>query len=162
MLTSHALAYVGLGSNLDDPLNRVERACQSIAGIEGLEIVQISPWYESKAIGPGEQPDFINGVAAVKTQLEPLQLLKALQAIEDEQGRQRLVRWGARTLDLDLLIYGDTVMDCAQLTLPHPHLHQRNFVVYPLADVAPQLVLPSGESIASLRQQLGTEGLRRL
>ncbi|WP_317931838.1 2-amino-4-hydroxy-6-hydroxymethyldihydropteridine diphosphokinase [Halioxenophilus sp. WMMB6] len=162
MSASPVLAYVALGSNLDDPLHQVEMGCRALAGLESTQIVEQSPWYVTKAIGPGEQPDFINGVVALQTELEAEALLRAMQAIEQAQGRQRLVRWGARTLDLDLLLYGTLTMHSETLTLPHPHLHERNFVVYPLADIAPTLTLPTGHRLEELRATLGSAGVRRL
>ena len=156
------LAYIALGSNLDNPMAQVTQACSTLGSLAGIGEIQISPWYLSTAIGPGEQPDFINGVVKIRTSLSPIDLLHTMQAIENEQGRQREIKWGARTLDLDLLLYDDITMQSQELELPHPQLHLRNFVVYPLADISGELVLPSGVSVLKLCQQLGSEGLQRL
>ena len=155
-------AYVALGANLGDPMAQVEAARAALAALDGTQLVASSHWYRTRAIGPGEQPDYINGVVKLQTRLAPLALLHAMQAIEQKHGRQREVRWGARTLDLDLLLYQDVAMETTELTLPHPHLQERNFVVYPLADVAPDLILPSGVEVNLLRDKLGREGLERV
>lgn len=155
-------AYIALGANLGDPVAQVEDACEEIGRIAGTQLIARSPWYQTKAVGPGDQPDYINGVVKVWTDLEPLALLHELQAIEQHHGRQRHIKWGARTLDLDLLIYADQKITSAELTVPHPHLHERNFVVYPLADIAGELLLPSGVLVSQLRAKLADEGIRRL
>lgn len=162
MVDSLVTAYVALGSNLADPLTQVTRACTALAALEATTLDAVAPWYRSEAIGPGEQPDFINGVVRLSTGLSPLLLLDRLQAIENAQGRQRRLRWGARTLDLDLLLYGDQVIASDRLAVPHPCIQQRNFVVYPLADLAPALIFPDGQSIGSVKSALGEAGLQRL
>ena len=144
-----ALAYIGLGSNLDDPLAQVMRAIDELSALPQTQLVQCSAIYSSKPVGP-EQPDFINAVALLDTHLAPLALLDALQAIEQQHGRQRLVHWGARTLDLDLLLYGEQVINQPRLNVPHPGLQERAFVLVPLADIAPQLILPGGQPLATL------------
>ena len=118
-----------------------------------------SPCYRSVAIGPGRQPDYINAVAKLQSRLSSLQLLHALQAIEDAHGRERHQRWGARTLDLDILLYGSETVNSSELTIPHPRLQERNFVLYPLYDLAPELALPCGTTIASLLARCPREGL---
>lgn len=162
MNSSLISVYVGLGSNLQDPLYQVTRACAGLGDIPHSSLVAVSPWYRSSAVGPGQQPDFINGVAQLTTTLDAERLLDHLQAIENAQGRQREVQWGARTLDLDLLLYGDTSINSDRLVVPHNHLRQRNFVVYPLFELAPQLKLPSGEQLAQVKQSLDDRGLQRL
>jgi 2-amino-4-hydroxy-6-hydroxymethyldihydropteridine diphosphokinase len=147
---SRERAYIGIGSNLEDPLGQVQSAVEALASLPETQFVQHSPWYRSKAIGPGDQPDYINGVAEVDTGLSPQQLLTALHAIEMAQGRIRHQRWAARTLDLDILLYGNRIVATDRLRIPHPRLHQRNFVLYPLADLTPQLMFPDGRSLASL------------
>ena len=119
----------------------------------------MSPWYRTRAIGPGNQPDYLNGVLALATTLEPHALLDLLQALEAAAARERTVRWGARTLDLDLLLFDDLSLADERLTLPHPRLAERNFVVYPLSDLAPALRLPDGTPVARLRATLGARGL---
>ncbi len=144
-------AYIALGSNLQDPLEQLQAASAALAALPETELVALSRLYRSAAVGPGEQPDYLNAVARLRTGLSPLALLDALQRIELEQGRERHVRWAARTLDLDLLLYGDQCIDEPRLQVPHPRMSQRAFVVYPLADVAPAgLQLPGGEELAEL------------
>ena len=156
-------AYVGIGSNLDDPVAQAAFAFEALAGIADTRLLARSPLYRSRPMGPADQPYYVNGAAALSTRLSPAALLAALRAIEDARGRRRAgPRWGPRTLDLDLLLHGDSVLRSPDLTLPHPGLTARNFVVYPLADIAPTLVLPDGRRLADLRDELGDEGLDRL
>lgn len=155
-------AYIGIGSNLADPQQQVSRALQELAAIPGTRLLQASPWYRSTAVGPGEQPDYINGVALLETSLDAHALLDQLQAIEQAHERVREIRWGPRTLDLDLLLYGNDIIATERLSVPHPFLTQRNFVLYPLADIAPQLTLPSGNSLASLLANCPPEGLSQI
>jgi len=152
-------AYIGLGSNLDNPRTQVEQAFAELADLPHTQLIATSPLYQSVAIGPGNQPDYINAVAHITTTLEPLALLDQLQALEHRHQRVRIEHWGPRTLDLDLLLYADAVIDLPRLQVPHPYLSQRNFVVYPLAAIAPGLVLPCGTSIASLVEQIPPDGL---
>ena len=129
--------YIGLGSNLDNPKDQVQRACEALHGLLDSTLEKLSPLYDSTPLGPSDQPDYCNAVAALDTGLAPLELLGQLQAIEHAHGRIRDRQWGARTLDLDLLIYGNLNMVSALLTVPHPGLSSRDFVLYPLADIAP-------------------------
>lgn len=153
-------AWIALGANLGDIKSNLRTALDSLASIPGTALVATSPWYRNRPIGgPSGQPDYINGVAEVRTTLEPHTLLAALRHIEDAAGRARTERWAARTLDLDLLLYDSLTLDSQELTLPHPRLKVRNFVVFPLFDIAPSLLLPDGTDIAALRRQLGDEGL---
>lgn len=153
-------AYIGIGSNLAHPHAQVLRAVEGLRAIPASRLLAVSPWYGSHPVGgPTGQPDYINGVACLQTRLAPLALLDALQAIEQQQGRERHTRWGARTLDLDLLLYGDDSIDDERLTVPHPRLAERAFVLVPLADLAPGLQLPNGCSVASLLRQTATAGL---
>lgn len=152
-------AYIGLGSNLDNPRAQVEQAFAELADLPHTQLIATSPLYQSVAVGPGNQPDYINAVAHITTTLEPLALLDQLQALEHRHQRVRIEHWGPRTLDLDLLLYADAVIDLPRLQVPHPYLSQRNFVVYPLAAIAPGLVLPCGTSIASLVEQIPPDGL---
>lgn len=155
-----SLCYIGLGSNLDNPLEQVERAVKALAELG--TITAQSPWYQSQAIGPGDQDDYINGVVALTTQLAPLQLLHALQAIENHQGRVRTVRWGERTLDLDILLYEQLELNSEELTIPHPYLCERAFVLYPLLDIAPELKLPKGQPISSFKAAVSQQKLEKL
>lgn len=155
------LAYIGLGSNLEDPLDQVTRALAELGSLADTRLVARSAFYQSRAIGP-EQPDYINAVAQLETRLAPLALLDALQAIEQAHQRVRLQHWGPRTLDLDLLLYGTDTLQHPRLTVPHPYLTQRGFVLYPLADIEPNLQLPDGQSLQTLLRQCPFEGLARL
>lgn len=154
------LCYIALGSNLDQPLAQVTLALKEIAELPETTLQAASPWYQSVAIGPGQQPDYLNGVAEIKSALAPLELLSALQHIEQLHRRQRLQRWGPRTLDLDILLYGDQRIDLPQLQIPHPRMLERSFVVYPLYDLAPLLQLPDGTPLKHHRQSLSHKGLR--
>lgn len=153
MIESPVRAYVGLGSNLAgdlaSPRAHLQLALTELAQLPNTQLLAQSPLYGSKAVGP-VQPDYVNAVACVETRLSPLALLDALQALEQTHQRVRLEHWGPRTLDLDLLLYGDQQIDLPRLKVPHPYLSQRNFVLYPLAAIAPDLVLPCGTSLTRL------------
>jgi len=140
------LAYVGLGSNLAHPRRRIARALGSLSRLPGTKVVAVSRNYRSAPIGtPGEQPDYVNAVAAVSTSLSPRALLAQLLIVERRQGRRRAretPRNAARTLDLDLLLYGGRRLQSATLTIPHPRMHERAFVVRPLLDIAPAARIP--------------------
>jgi len=155
-----ATAYVAIGANLGDPLAQAQSAVSQLAALPGTQVLAVSLWYRSAAIGPA-QPDYINGVAGITTTLPPLDLLDSLQQIELTHGRQRLQHWGPRTLDLDLLLYDNLVLHSERLQLPHPQLTLRNFVVVPLFEIAPQLVLPDGRDLSMLVASLGSDGLAR-
>lgn len=154
-------AFIGLGSNLQKPHTQLERALQALSQLPESRLIATSALYQSRPVGP-PQPDYLNAVAGLDTALAPLALLDQLQAIEDAQDRQRKERWGPRTLDLDLLLYGDRELTLPRLQVPHPELARRPFVLYPLADIAPDLILPGGDSLQSLLQACPYEGLRRL
>lgn len=156
------LAYIGLGSNLDDPRAQVELALVELAAIPDTCVLNVSALYRSLAVGPGEQPDYINAAALLETSLSPLALLDALQAIEQAHRRVRLEHWGPRTLDLDILLLDSLIIASERLRVPHPYLTQRNFVLYPLADIAPALLLPDGTSLKELITRCPQNGLERL
>lgn len=146
-------AWVGLGSNLDDPLAQLRRAIHALSSLPNSTLVAVSDAYRNPALtlpGSAPQPDYLNAVAALDTLLDPLALLDALQTIENDQGRVREQRWGARTLDLDLLLLGGLILDTPRLRLPHPGISQRLFVLQPLSELAPELVLPDGRAIRAL------------
>lgn len=158
-----ARAYIGIGSNLADPVNQVRRALQLLSSILSSSCVAQSPLYRTAPVGgPPDQPDYINAVAALDTGLTPAQLFAVLQALELGQGRRRTVRWGPRTLDLDLLLYDQLISDDPRLTLPHPRLHERAFVLYPLYDIAPNLTIPGQGSLRTLCANCSKHGLIRL
>lgn len=155
-------AFIGLGSNLGEPLQQLVQAVDALKTLPQSRLLAVSPWYGSHAIGPGPQPDYVNGAALLDTELACSELLAVLQAIENRQGRERQERWGARTLDLDILLYGQQTFTRPELTVPHPRLCERAFVLLPLHDLAPDLVLPDGRSLASLLPTLDRSGLWRL
>ncbi|WP_237055198.1 2-amino-4-hydroxy-6-hydroxymethyldihydropteridine diphosphokinase [Microbulbifer sediminum] len=154
--------YIGLGSNLSDPQRQLNAALTAIDSISGTRLLRCSSFYCSAPVGPGEQPDYINAVAEIETVLPPHGLLDQLQAIEAGQGREREIRWGARTLDLDILLFGEKILDTERLHVPHPRMAERNFVLLPLAELAPALVLPTGESLAALLQRCPPNRLEKL
>lgn len=153
------LVAIALGSNLGEPLRQLRSAVQVLAQTAGIDVLACSPWYRTVPVGP-PQPDYWNGCLIGRVQLSPWALLKTLQAIEMQFGRQRQEHWGARTLDLDLLLYGDCVINTAELTLPHPRFAERPFVLVPLAAIAPHWRHPVlGETIQTLRQRVGDKGI---
>ncbi|MBB3046609.1 2-amino-4-hydroxy-6-hydroxymethyldihydropteridine diphosphokinase [Litorivivens lipolytica] len=154
--------HIGLGSNLDEPLHQLKRALAALGDHPSIEVRKVSSFYGSKAVGPGEQPDFVNAVVELATSLEPIPLLHTLQSIEQQHGRVRTIRWGARTLDLDILLYDQLELDSAELTIPHPRLQDRPFVVVPLEEIAPDLALPDGTCVASLLDYASRNDVWRL
>jgi 2-amino-4-hydroxy-6-hydroxymethyldihydropteridine diphosphokinase len=136
-------AYLGLGGNLGDAAQTLRSARKAIGSSHGIQELACSSLYRSAPLGPSDQPEYVNAVMAVATSLEPLELLHVLQGIEKAHGRVRTGgRWGPRTLDLDLLLYDEITLDSEELTIPHPGLAQREFVLYPLAEIAPDLYIP--------------------
>lgn len=155
-------ATIGLGANLGEPLATLQAACAAIAGLPQTRSLQRSAWYRSAPV-EASGPDFVNGVLVVETGLTPLALLDALQAIELQHGRERPYRNAPRTLDLDLLLYGDLQQDTERLTLPHPRVTQRAFVLLPLLDVLPDLTWPGLPDLPALATRLAREqGIERL
>ena len=144
-------AYIALGSNLEDPPAQLKAAVAALGRLPLSRLERLSRVYRSAAVGPGTQPDYLNAAALLLTALPPLPLLRALQEIEARQGRVRSERWGARTLDLDLLLYGELALDTPELQIPHPRMARRNFVLYPLLDIGgPNLRLPDGTDLGTL------------
>lgn len=144
------VAYISIGSNLNNPYQQVKSAIGKLKIADNIYIETISGWYLSDPVGPKNQSRYVNGVIKISTRLSPNQLLKKLHEIEDAHGRIRNVRWGPRTLDLDILLYGSRMMNTKKLTIPHPEMKIRNFVLTPLADIEPDLVLPDGSILSSL------------
>jgi 2-amino-4-hydroxy-6-hydroxymethyldihydropteridine diphosphokinase len=140
-MDSHRV-YIGLGSNLREPERQVRTACGEIALIPGIRLRRCSSLYRTAPIGYADQPDFINAVAEIRTVLAPLRLLEFMRRIETDHGRVRELRNGPRTLDLDILIYGELQIADDELVLPHPRAHQRAFVLLPLLEIAPDCVIP--------------------
>lgn len=146
-------AFLGLGSNLGDRAAYLARAVRLLE-TPGVRVVARSPVYESPPWGKTDQPSFLNQVVAVETWLSPRQLLDRCQAVERALGRVRTVRWGPRTVDLDILLYGAVTVSTAELVIPHPHIHRRAFVLVPLLDLEPDLRLPTGEPVRDVLASL--------
>lgn len=155
-------AFIGLGSNLEEPAAQLARAVSELAALPDSTLVAQSAFYASRPVGPQDQPDFVNGAVWLKTSMEPHQLLDQLQAIEQAHGRERLRHWGPRTLDLDLLLFGDRILDDKRLTVPHRELPNRDFALQPLLDLKPDLKLPDGTPVVALRRQCPDNRLRKL
>lgn len=156
-------AYVGLGSNLGQPAVQLREALGRLARLADTRLIATSRLWASPPLGPPGQPDYVNAVAGLLTRKEPRDLLVELQAIEQAMGRSRPpVRWGPRLIDLDLLAFDGETLDEPGLTLPHPGLHQRDFVLYPLAEVAPQLWIPGKGRVSTLAGEVEDRGSRAL
>lgn len=156
-------AYVGVGSNLHGPARQVEIAAALLADIPDTRLIATSSLYRSGAFGGIEQPDFVNAVAAVITTLSPADLLGELQAIENRQGRERgETRWGPRVIDLDLLVYSREKIEDPELTVPHPGIRERNFVLLPLGEIAPDLVVPGLGGVASIPVNMDEPSISRI
>nr|WP_301294725.1 2-amino-4-hydroxy-6-hydroxymethyldihydropteridine diphosphokinase [Pseudomonas sp. S3E17] len=151
-----------MGSNLAAPDQQLRSAIEALAQLPDTCVAGVSAFYQSDSLLPG-QPRYTNAVAALDSRLAPLDLLDALQAIENDQGRERLERWGPRTLDLDILLFGDRLIDEPRLKVPHYQMHLRAFVLYPLAELAPAaLQLPDGKRLSALLEACPFVGLERL
>ena len=154
--------YIGMGSNLADPAEQLHSAVEALGQLPQTTLAGVSAFYQSDSLLPG-QPRYTNAVAALDSDLAPIALLDALQAIENDQGRERLERWGPRTLDLDILLFGDRLIDEPRLKVPHYQIQERAFVLYPLAELAPQdLRLADGRSLSDLLAACPFVGLERL
>lgn len=153
--------YIGIGSNLGDAVANVQSALEQLSIHQQLKLDEYSRLYSSKPHGPQNQPDYVNAVAAITTELPAIDLLHALFHIENNHGRERLPNqhWGPRTLDLDLLLYGDSIIDEPDLKVPHPYLCERSFVVYPLSELNPGLTLPNGTRLQNCKNQLQGDDL---
>lgn len=161
MTPKPATAYIGLGGNLDDPRALLASARQAIAALPGVRETAFSSFYRSAPMGPADQPDYVNAVMAVETTLPPHELLNALRRIEQSHGRVRTgLRWGPRTLDLDILLCGEEQIHDEALTVPHPGIAEREFVLYPLAEIAPpDLPVPGKGRLAELVAACPRRGL---
>ena len=159
-------AFVALGSNLngdlDSPASQVIRAFQAIDKLPKTKLIKTSSLYQSAPVGYASQPDFINAVVEISTQLKPEALLVALLNIENEAGRERTFSNAPRVLDLDLLLYDDLVLHTKKLTLPHPRMHERGFVLLPLAEIAPDLVIPNGGNVVKLAETYKNQGIKKI
>ena len=151
--------YIGLGSNLDDPLAQLKSAITTLQHHNDISELEVSSIYCSKPVGPQDQPDFINAVARFQTPLDGIATLDLLQSIEQAQRRVRERHWGPRTLDLDILLFNQAPIDLPRLTVPHPFMLERGFVIRPLYDLAPELRLSNGNTVAEHINQLDTSDL---
>ncbi len=156
------IAYIGLGSNLDNPVYQLKQALLKLENLPHSQLIKYSSFYHSPPMGSQNQPDFVNAVAKIKTQLPPIELLQVLHKIENQQGRVRTERWGPRTLDLDILLYGNQQFQDNILTLPHTGLYFRAFVLYPLYECEPELILPDGQRLQDVTQHCVKNGLVRM
>jgi 2-amino-4-hydroxy-6-hydroxymethyldihydropteridine diphosphokinase len=147
-------AFVGIGSNLGDREGNFRQAVELLSAEDGIDVVAVSEIRETDPVGPVEQGPFLNGAVRIETDLAPRKLLERLLAVEERLGRVRRERWGPRTIDLDLLLYGDDVVDEPGLTVPHPRLHERRFALEPLSDLAPSLEIPGKGPISALLAEL--------
>ncbi|MDD7804910.1 MAG: 2-amino-4-hydroxy-6-hydroxymethyldihydropteridine diphosphokinase [Endozoicomonas sp. (ex Botrylloides leachii)] len=152
-------AYIALGSNLDHPQQYLKCAVGDIDAESGIRLIACSKLYRSDPVGQKNQPDYYNAVVSITTNLSPNDLLTCLQCIENKNGRVRNVHWGPRTLDLDILLYGDKILNTKQLVIPHYQMHLRPFVLYPLNDIAPNLVVPTHGKLSSLLDKVSFNGL---
>lgn len=155
-------AFIGLGSNLDNPSQRLISALRALQRLPGLTLCHHSRLYASAPVGPQDQPDYVNAVAAVDTTLAPHALLHTLQALELAAGRQRLRHWGERTLDLDILLIGDSCIDSDDLQVPHPQMTRRAFVLQPLLEICPHALLPDGTALSSFLDQVAKQPISPL
>lgn len=154
-------AWIGLGSNQGDPAAHLRAAVEGLAALPDSRLLRVSPVYRTAPVGRTDQPAFLNAVAALDTGLDSRDLLQALQELERSRGRRRdeEQRWGPRSLDLDVLVFGDRRIHLPELEVPHPRLAQRAFVLVPLADLAPDLEIPGAGRVADLLQQVDTAGV---
>lgn len=156
-------AYVGIGANLDAPAERVGGAFAALAEIRDVKVVMRSRLYRTAPLGPQDQPEFVNAAAGLLTQLSAVDLLVALKALEQRLGRGTpIVRWGPRRIDFDLLVFGAERMTTERLTVPHPGVPVRNFVLYPLLDIAPDLVVPGFGRVRELAARVSADGIAPL
>ncbi len=155
-------AYIGLGSNLDDPQSQLKKAIISLEMMPSTSVVKTSSFYRSKPVGPQDQPDYINAVVELDTELSASVLLDYLQAIENEQGRERKIKWGARTLDLDILLFGDEIINDDRLQVPHVEMHNRGFVLLPLNEIFSDCMIPGVGAVSSLLQEEDADDLVKL
>ena len=152
------LAYIAIGSNLASPLEQVNAAVQALGDIPQSRVVALSSFYRTPPLGPQDQPDYLNAAIALKTALSAESLLDNTQRIELQQGRVRKEeRWGPRTLDLDIMLFGDAVINTERLTVPHYDMKRRGFMLWPLFEIATDLLFPDGESLSALLAQLNAE-----
>ncbi|WP_412972266.1 2-amino-4-hydroxy-6-hydroxymethyldihydropteridine diphosphokinase [Glaciecola sp. MF2-115] len=161
MLTD--IAYIGLGSNMGNPVQQLQSAFQAIDEHSQMTLLAKSHLYASSPMGPQDQPDYVNAVCKIKTSLQPQELLATLQSIENQQDRKRNgERWGPRTLDLDILLYNDLALNTKNLTVPHYGMKNREFVLVPLFEISPDIIMQDGRSLATWVAKCNLEGLYRI
>lgn len=152
------LVYIAIGSNLASPLEQVNAAIRALADIPDSRVVRVSSLYRTPPLGPQDQPDYLNAAVALETSLAPEALLDHTQRIELQQGRVRKAeRWGPRTLDLDIMLFGDAIINSERLTVPHYDMKNRGFMLWPLFEIAPQLHFPDGLALRAALENLGAE-----
>ena len=154
--------YIGLGSNLDNPTQHIQVAIDEIKAIENFDFIKCSSLYKTPPMGPQDQPDYINAVINIQSDIKAIDVLNSLQQLEQKHGRVRLEKWGARSLDLDILLYGNQKMNTDRLKIPHPGLYDRAFVLYPLLEIEQNLVLPNGVSLSEQVTLLGKQEIVKL
>jgi 2-amino-4-hydroxy-6-hydroxymethyldihydropteridine diphosphokinase len=142
--------YIGVGSNLQNPYLQVRTAISNLANLPKTQLLAKSSLYASTPQGPQDQPDFVNAVVKIQTDLTPLELLSALQVQESEQGKVKISHWGQRLIDLDIVLFDDLVIESEILTIPHPQMHLRDFVLLPLAEITPKIRIPNQTNIVEL------------
>ncbi|MCX4189493.1 2-amino-4-hydroxy-6-hydroxymethyldihydropteridine diphosphokinase [Methylophaga sp. OBS3] len=155
-------AYIGLGSNLAEPVKQVQSAIADLQSIPSTSLIKASSLYSSAPMGPQDQPDYVNAVALLETELSAHALLDALQAIEQQHGRERKRHWGERTLDLDILLFGEEMIEDERLVVPHIGLHEREFVVYPLMEIAGDITIPGKDSLKAIAAKCPRGALEKL
>ncbi|WP_298635114.1 2-amino-4-hydroxy-6-hydroxymethyldihydropteridine diphosphokinase [uncultured Umboniibacter sp.] len=151
-------AFISFGSNLGDQVSLVESAIDALRNSDSVDVMAVSPWYRSKAVGPGQQSDYLNGVIELDTALSGHELLDLLQALELDHGRERIIRWGSRTLDLDILFFDNQHLSTERLIVPHPRCTERPFVMQPWADIAGDLILDD-KKVADIAAELTDDQL---
>ncbi|OOF79581.1 2-amino-4-hydroxy-6-hydroxymethyldihydropteridine diphosphokinase [Rodentibacter caecimuris] len=154
--------YIALGSNLNTPSKQLNSALKAIENLPQTRFIAVSSFYQSKPLGPQDQPDYVNAVAKIETALPPLSLLDELQRIENEQGRVRLRRWGERTLDLDILLYGNEIIQNERLIIPHYDMQNREFVIVPLMEIAPDFIFPDGGKLSELALNFSNHSMKKI
>jgi len=154
--------YIGLGSNLDGPEQQIKQALQDLNAINKTRLIQNAGLFKSSPMGPQDQPDYLNSVALIETELDAELLLNELQRIENHHGRVRTRHWGERTLDLDVLLYGDKIINTERLVVPHPGLADREFVLYPLEKINPELIVPGLGKVKALVEACPANGIEYL
>ena len=156
------ICFIGVGSNLNNPIRQIKNALGALSNHSKIKLLKTSSFYKSKALEFSNQPDYINCVISIETELTPYDLLSSLQEIEKKQGRVRKKKWGSRTIDLDILLYGDVKVSDQELTIPHPEIYKRHFVVYPLAEISNNLIFPDNLHINQIISKCPINELKKI